>query len=104
MAAGCLFQLKSAAHPRRAWRRPGRQTAASISDSLSSSDQPSPSPDFDRQATLGGLLSALRGTNESMNFYDRATVREAALMSTDCRARLRDQVSSRADGLCARAF
>lgn len=23
--------------------------------------------DFDRQATLGGLLSALRGTNESMN-------------------------------------
>src|SRR6516165_102648 len=24
--------------------------------------------DFDRQATLGRLLSALRGTNESMNF------------------------------------
>jgi hypothetical protein len=24
-------------------------------------------PDFDRQATLGGLVSALRGTNESMS-------------------------------------
>jgi hypothetical protein len=37
--------------------------------------------DFDRQATLGGLLSALRGTNESMT--DGATAGEAALMSTD---------------------
>jgi hypothetical protein len=61
---GVLSQLKFFSFLRnlKGLRRRGREARERTTSSLEMSDR-----DFDRQATLGGLLSALRGTNESMN-------------------------------------